>query len=355
MGDSGASSANGPCAPSNTMSLDTCTSSQPSACASSASSPDACSMIAPKSSARVATAVCTTTRGRTRSSSRRVAARSSRSSASQAAPRLAGGGARCHVATTWVPARSSAATRAAPSSPVAPVTRTSACAVGSMAGQHGARPRAGQGAVGAPLDLGNGGGHTAAVRIIAGRFRGQGIAAPKGLATRPTSDRVREALFSILGDVEGLDVLDLFAGSGALGLEALSRGARSATFVDEARAALLALRANVEALAVGEETAIVPAGARAGLVRLARAGRRFGLVLADPPYAYAETPRVLADLVGLGLLVPGAWVVLEHAARGTPPAVETEPAEGPALAVRFTRTYGDTALTFYRWSNVEAE
>jgi 16S rRNA (guanine(966)-N(2))-methyltransferase RsmD len=195
-----------------------------------------------------------------------------------------------------------------------------------------------------------GGGHTAAVRIIAGRFRGQGIAAPKGDATRPTSDRVREALFSILGDVEGLDVLDLYAGSGALGLEALSRGARSATFVDEARTALAALRANIASLAVVEETAVVAAEARAGLKRLARAGRTFGLALVDPPYAHREVVTVLKDLVALRLLVPGAWVVLEHAARSEPPVVDT----APGLVARFSRAYGDTALTFYRWSNVEA-
>ncbi len=188
------------------------------------------------------------------------------------------------------------------------------------------------------------------MRIIAGRFRGQGIVAPRGLATRPTSDRVREALFSILGDVEGLDVLDLFAGSGALGLEALSRGARSATFVDEGRHALAAVRANVATLDVAAETTIVGADVRAGLKRLAKEGRAFGLVFADPPYALTETGSLLAELVRLALLVPGAWVVLEHAARVTPPGESAV----PALAARFTRVYGDTALTFYRWSTTEA-
>ena len=82
------------------------------------------------------------------------------------------------------------------------------------------------------------------MRVVAGQYRGRTLVAPRGGSTRPTSDRVREALFSIIGSVEGLDVLDLFAGSGALGIEALSRGAASATFVDASRAAIAAIRAN---------------------------------------------------------------------------------------------------------------
>jgi 16S rRNA (guanine966-N2)-methyltransferase len=186
------------------------------------------------------------------------------------------------------------------------------------------------------------------VRIIAGRFRGHALAAPRGRATRPTSDRVREALFAILGDVEGLPVLDLFAGSGALGLEALSRGAASATFVEEARAAVLALASNIAALGVDTETSLISADARAALKRLAREEARFGLVFADPPYAAKETAETLEALVRSGVLLEGAWIVLEHAARTAPPPAP------PACALRFTRTYGDTALTFYRHSTTEA-
>src|SRR5262245_29771258 len=97
------------------------------------------------------------------------------------------------------------------------------------------------------------------VRIIAGELGGRVLKAPAGRATRPTSERVREALFSILGDVEDLAVLDLFAGSGALGLEALSRGAARAVFVEEARAALGALKKNVESLGVAERSRVVAA------------------------------------------------------------------------------------------------
>jgi 16S rRNA (guanine966-N2)-methyltransferase len=157
---------------------------------------------------------------------------------------------------------------------------------------------------------------------------------------------VREALFSILGDVEGLDVLDLYAGSGALGLEALSRGARHATFVEAAHAATQAIRANVDALAVRDRTRIV-----AGDVKRALKGVRatFGLVFLDPPYAAEGVAQVLDALTASGALIQGAWIVLEHAARSAPPA-GTE-----ARALRFTRTYGDTALTFYRHEALEAE
>ncbi len=156
---------------------------------------------------------------------------------------------------------------------------------------------------------------------------------------------MREALFSILGDVEGLDVLDLFAGSGALGLEALSRGARSAVLVDEARAAVAALKANVADLGVGETARIVPDDARSALKRLAREKSRFELVFLDPPYVQGGAPDLLALLASSGLLTPGAWVVLEHAARDAAPEAAALPEN---LEARFTRTYGDTALTFYR-------
>jgi 16S rRNA (guanine(966)-N(2))-methyltransferase RsmD len=159
---------------------------------------------------------------------------------------------------------------------------------------------------------------------------------------------VREALFAILGDVEGLPVLDLFAGSGALGLEALSRGAASATFVEEARAAVLALAANIETLGVKSETSLISAEVRAALKRMAKEEARFGLVFLDPPYAAQETAETVGALAASGVLLEGAWIVLEHAARTTPPPAP------PACTLRFTRTYGDTALTFYRHSTTEA-
>jgi len=186
-------------------------------------------------------------------------------------------------------------------------------------------------------------GHTARVRIIAGSFGGRPLVAPRGRATRPTADRVREALFSILGDVEELDVLDLFAGSGAFGLEALSRGAATATFVEKARPALAALRANVEALAVADRVFVLGDDVEGALPRLTREGRRFGLVFLDPPYAAGRGAATLAALASGGLLVPGAWVVVERS------SLDPAPDAPDALPPRFERTYGAATLSFHRF------
>ncbi|MCK6550898.1 16S rRNA (guanine(966)-N(2))-methyltransferase RsmD, partial [Myxococcota bacterium] len=161
-------------------------------------------------------------------------------------------------------------------------------------------------------------------------------------ATRPTSDRVREALFSILFDVEGARVLDLFAGTGAFGLEALSRGAVHATFVEQARAALDALDRNVRELSI-PQVAIEVRAQRVdrALAALARAGRRFELVFADPPYDDADTvlPAILPAITAL--LAPGGRVVLEARSTSEPPGPP------PGLASTDARRYGETLLAFY--------
>jgi 16S rRNA (guanine966-N2)-methyltransferase len=181
------------------------------------------------------------------------------------------------------------------------------------------------------------------VRIVAGRHRGRRISAPPGDETRPTADRVREALFSIIGPVDGLDVLDLFAGSGALGLEALSRGARSATLVERSPRALAAIRANVETLGEGERVRVVGRDWRAALAAERAAGRAFGLCLCDPPYTL--TNRVVAA-IGAALapvMAPSGTVVIEHSAALPPP----EPS-GLEIASRIDRTYGDTGVSVLR-------
>jgi 16S rRNA (guanine966-N2)-methyltransferase len=175
------------------------------------------------------------------------------------------------------------------------------------------------------------------VRIVAGQWGGRRLAAPPGRGTRPTADRVREALFSALGDIGGARVLDLFAGSGALGLEALSRGAAAATFVERDPKALEALRANVEALGAAAEIR-----RRDALQFLANAGtgaRHYDLALLDPPYDQAAR---LSDRLGeaLGpLLAPGARVVCESDRRA-PLRLE--------LPVVFERTYGDTLILIHQ-------
>ena len=180
------------------------------------------------------------------------------------------------------------------------------------------------------------------MRIVAGQFRGRPLSTPGGDATRPTAARAREALFAILADVTGDRVLDLYAGSGALGLEALSRGAEQLVLVESSRAAQEAIRSNVLALGVGMRAILLPLRAEASMKALERLGP-FTLVFADPPWADAQAAlAVLETLAGSSLLAPAARLVLEHAAR-TPPT----PKAGARLHAVDTRRWGDTAITIF--------
>ena len=175
------------------------------------------------------------------------------------------------------------------------------------------------------------------MRIIAGSRKGARIFAPKGHETRPTGDRAREAAFNLIGPVEGLDVLDLFAGSGAMGLEALSRGAASATFVESDRAAAATIARNLDKLGLSGATVLRDDAARA-LSADAAAGRRYDLVLIDPPY------RMLAGLLPMlaahlpPVVASGGIVVVESDAREEP--------ELP-LPKRTSRRYGSTRITVF--------
>jgi len=148
------------------------------------------------------------------------------------------------------------------------------------------------------------------MRIIAGKWRGRPLAAPKGDTTRPTADRTREALFSMLvsriGDFEGLSVADLFAGSGALGLEALSRGAESCVFVEQDRAALDALRANAEKLGLAR-----PDIRAASALALGPAQKPLDLILMDPPYGTGAGAVALDKLARQGWTGPATWISIE--------------------------------------------
>lgn len=187
------------------------------------------------------------------------------------------------------------------------------------------------------------------MRIVAGRFRGYGLAGPRGrpgagATVRPTSDRLRETLFNILahghGDaVTGARVLDLFAGTGALGLEALSRGAAFALFVDDSSAGRALLRANIEALGLGGVTKVF----RRDATRLGQAHPHapFSLVFCDPPYGRGLAAPALASAASGGWLAPGALIVVEAEAD----AVLAPPA---GLSLIETRGYGDTQLCFIR-------
>lgn len=177
------------------------------------------------------------------------------------------------------------------------------------------------------------------MRIIAGQWRGRPLAAPKGDATRPTADRTREALFSMLtsrvGTMEGLAVADLFAGSGALGLEALSRGAGTCLFVEQDRAALDALRANVAAL--GATGAEIRAGS---VMSLGPARAPLDLIMMDPPYASGAGAVALDKLSRLGWTSPGTWISIETG--------RTEDVSVAGFEADTVRVHGKAKLTILR-------
>lgn len=178
------------------------------------------------------------------------------------------------------------------------------------------------------------------MRVIAGRFGGRTLKAPAGDATRPTGAKVKEALFSILGELSALRVLDLYAGSGALGIEALSRGAQSAVFVESARPALACLRENLNKLDVGDDAKLIPMRVEAARPQLSQLGP-FDLVLCDPPWKDAAAAlETLGGWAGAGLFSGPARLVLEHAAKSAFAA----PA---ALEVVDERRWGDTAITIF--------
>jgi len=184
------------------------------------------------------------------------------------------------------------------------------------------------------------------VRIVGGRFRGRALAAPDSLATRPTSDRVREAIFNILlhgipqFQIAGAKVLDLFAGSGALGLEALSRGAGFCLFVENDVAARAEIRRNIEALGLTGITRIF----RRDATSLGPAGQLAGFTLAflDPPYDRGLDERALASAASGGWLVAGAICVIERR-KGSPLGLV------PAFDLVDRRGWGDTEVVFARF------
>lgn len=181
------------------------------------------------------------------------------------------------------------------------------------------------------------------MRIVAGIARGRRLHAPKGRLVRPTADRVKEAVFSMLESresFEGCAVLDLFAGAGTLGLEALSRGAREAVFVDPARAARDAIEANLEATGLVGEVLTMPADR--AIRHLVASGRRFDRVFLDPPYGQGWVERTLTALEASDLVADGGWIVVEHG-RGEPAA----PIIG-RFSQELDRRYGDTNIALYR-------
>jgi 16S rRNA (guanine(966)-N(2))-methyltransferase RsmD len=188
------------------------------------------------------------------------------------------------------------------------------------------------------------------MRVIAGTYRSRQLVAPKGTGTRPTSDRLRETLFDILAPrMDGCRFADLYAGSGAVGIEAISRGAAHVWFAEKAPPALAAIRANLKALRIAQGFAIEERGTGALLERLVNAAEKgadaLDLVYLDPPWEadaeYAKTLHLLGSARGQAALAPGALVVAEHSSK-TPLAA----AYGELVQTR-TRKQGDATLSFY--------
>ncbi len=178
------------------------------------------------------------------------------------------------------------------------------------------------------------------MRIISGKYRGRRLQSIPGNSIRPTSDRVKEAMFSILGTTcRQAAVLDLFAGTGALGLEALSRGARQVVFIDKSRRALEAIRKNIALCRAAGQTRVLKWDIAKNLACLAGRDTLYDLVFMDPPYGTELAATVLEHLEKHGILGAGAQIVIEHARNDLP-----EP--GPAFELTSQRTYGRTMLSF---------
>jgi 16S rRNA (guanine966-N2)-methyltransferase len=178
------------------------------------------------------------------------------------------------------------------------------------------------------------------MKILAGELKGRRLVTPRGSTTRPTADQVRLALMDTLAPhLPGARFLDVFAGAGGVGLEALSRGAAHATFIERDARALASLRSNVETLGVAERARVVRDDAVHAIGRLA--GERFDLVFLDPPYESDLAARALQALAESGVAA-GALVVAQHMTKRPPPSQA-----GPLRAFR-TRRFGETTLTFFR-------
>jgi 16S rRNA (guanine966-N2)-methyltransferase len=191
--------------------------------------------------------------------------------------------------------------------------------------------------------------NTDAMRIIAGHAHGRRLKAPRGLLTRPTSARARESIFSRLAvrmDLDGVRVLDIFAGSGSLGIESLSRGAAHATFVDSSRDAAAVIHANLAQLELSDRGRVLVSDVHRALGELGRSHESFDLAFVDAPFKDDMSADVLALLAELDLVAPGGWIVVEQSKRA--------PAAPPAPTAHeraFVATLGDHRIAFYRRPN----
>ena len=177
------------------------------------------------------------------------------------------------------------------------------------------------------------------MRITTGKLRGRIILMPGGI--RPTQDKVRKALFDILGDIAGLSFLELFAGSGAIGFEALSRGASEVTLVEYNRPCLLAMEKNIAALKL-ENCVLCPQEAERAIRRLHKECKKFDIIFLDPPYYGDTSKKTLQTLSAYDILAPNGFVVAQHFRK------DRLPAENGELILIKEASYGDTLLSFYK-------
>ncbi|HST20722.1 MAG TPA: 16S rRNA (guanine(966)-N(2))-methyltransferase RsmD [Blastocatellia bacterium] len=181
------------------------------------------------------------------------------------------------------------------------------------------------------------------VRIIGGSYRGRRLRAVEGLAVRPTSDRLRETLFNILAPrIEGNRFLDICAGSGAVGLEALSRGASEATFIDNSRRACSVIEANLQALGIKREATVINRDAVAALKRFAEESKQFDIAFLDPPYASGIYDSLMHTLATTALLSDDAIVIVEHRAKAPPESQYND------LKLFRELKQGESAIAFYK-------
>ena len=177
------------------------------------------------------------------------------------------------------------------------------------------------------------------MRITGGKYKGKAIALPKQI--RPTQDKVRKALFDILGDMEGLSFLELFAGSGAVGFEALSRGATDLTLVEYNRECLMAIRKNIESLKP-KACDLYPKEAGLAIEAFHRDARKFDIIFMDPPYYKSMSKKILQMLGACDILARNGFVVVQHFKK------EELPKESGGLSLIKESRYGDTLLSFYK-------
>ena len=180
------------------------------------------------------------------------------------------------------------------------------------------------------------------MKITGGQWTGRNIRVPKGV--RPTTARSKEMLFGLIGDrIPNAEVIDLFCGSGALGLEALSRGANHVFFVDHSMRAIHAVRSNIEIMGIEENCTVIHGDAFRVLKKLALQGIRSHLVTADPPYRAELAQQILQTVADSGIMVSGGWLVVEHGSR-------EKLSNHPGFSSVKSRKQGDTVISIWEWS-----